>query len=417
MAGAISEKLLDQWLNEIKAKEHILIMDYYTFKSDARQYTINREIIGTSSINMFQLPSTKIDVFGEKVVESLKSSETDTDDTRLISVRELYEYVTRKSGIYLSPMGDLDATVIELPSMLQIKTVPPYAELHVNGKKLGLTPQRIIDDLKLQSYEIKVHKNGYLIPKKRVTRIRSLRGESANFVIELVPIKVYGKVKMASTDELPSNVEIEVKDWVSATDDKGNYSLDDWDEHGLELGKKYKLVAKSSELYYGSADFVLDGEKNIQLDIELRHRNWFEIAQIRFDQEDYEDAVMAFQTGVEEAPNFTEAEISPYFADVLYDYFKEAILLVPDNQPILLLNYIIATAKLAEQLELKNEAKRYWQKVEKKSTPGSASRQLAVQHLNELSPHRNLIKFTLIALLAITLISGSYLIYKYRKKK
>lgn len=39
MSEAISEKLLGQWLSKIKAKDKILIMDYYTFKSDARQYT------------------------------------------------------------------------------------------------------------------------------------------------------------------------------------------------------------------------------------------------------------------------------------------------------------------------------------------------------------------------------------------
>lgn len=415
---AITETLLGKWLSQIKSQDRILVMDYYTFKSDARDYTINRAIIGTSSINIFQPTDRKKDIFGEKVVEALKLSETDTDENRKISVRELYEYVTEKSGLYLSPMGNLDATFIELPSMLQIKSIPSEAYVYVNNEKFGLTPQRI-DDLRSQTYEIEVIKEGYLIPEKRVVKIQKLRGQAANLTFNLIPIRIYGKVEIEPDEKLPDNIKIQIKDYVTSLDNAGNYSLDEWDEYDLEIGKKYQLVATGTDLYYGSTEFVLEGKENIHKDIKLHRRGWFDVAQIRFNraqnsssQQEYNNAVReaveAFQKGVEKRPNFTE--ISTDFAIILYDYFKQATELVPDN-----LNYIIATAKLAEQLELKNEAERYWEKVKDKSSAGSFSHKLAVQHLKELSPYKGLIRVLLIILLVSILISASYLIYRYKK--
>jgi len=55
--------------------------------------------------------------------------------------------------------------------MLQIKIIPQEAVVYVNGEVLRLTPQRIIDELKPKSYEIEMHKRGYLAPKKRIVRI------------------------------------------------------------------------------------------------------------------------------------------------------------------------------------------------------------------------------------------------------
>jgi len=406
---AISEKSLGEWLKKIKAEEKILIMNYFPFRSDARRYTINRPIIGTSSINVFQPLSTQNDLFAKKITESLKSNETDNDDSRSLSVREIYEYVTIESGLYLSPMGNLDNTLIQLPSMLQIKTEPSGAVAYVNGDKLGITPQRIVENLRLQSYEIEVHKNGYIQPEERIAKIRKPIGESANIVFELIPIKIYGKVKMASEEELPDKLEVAINDWVISVDN-GNYCFHDWDKHNLEVGKKYTIVAKSSDLYYGSAEFVLDGEKDINRDIELKHRDWFQIAQERFEREDYEKAVLAFQIGAKDDPNFSG--ISQDFADTLYYYFEELITMVPDN-----LNYIIATAKLAKQLGLKKEAEKYWKVVENKSPRGSASHKLAIAHLKELAPYRNLIRWILLVVLLLTLISSGYIVYKYRKRK
>jgi tetratricopeptide (TPR) repeat protein len=292
--------------------------------------------------------------------------------------------------------------------------VPDGASVFLDGKEVGVTPQRITDTLEQKTYTAEVRKRGYIIPPSRAVQVNLVQGEAYNLSWDLEPIAVYGSVKGPDGKVFEgTKVWVEGTEYEQIVGGDGAYRFADWSAHGaLEPGKTYTLRAEGAEeRYYADATFIFDGYAPIQRDLTLAEKTWFEVAQIRFNQKRYESAVAAFQNGIEISAEFPP--MSPEFTRMLFDSFSAVV-----NQANLEnIAYVVATAKLADQLGLRADAKTYWTQVKSKAAKGTPEYKLATARLNRLNLGRRLMNLGILVVLLIVLISGGYLIQKQRQAR
>ena len=138
----------------------------------------------------------------------------------------------------------------------------------------------------------------------------------------------------------------------------------------------------------------------------LSKKTWFEVAQMQFDRKAYDDAIGAFQNGIEETTEFPL--MSPEFTKLLFDSFSEVV----DKVNVQNISYVVVTAKLADRLNLQEKSKVYWEQVKLRAVKGSVSYELATERLRELNFGRRLINIGILILFIVMLISGGYAIRK-----
>ena len=301
--------------------------------------------------------------------------------------------------------------------MLQIVTVPDGASVVLNGQEVGETPQRLIDNLERRTYNVEVSKPGYLIPPARSVEIGLVQGESINLSWDLESIAVQGSVKA------PDGVSLEgAAVWIDGTayeqnplhlEADGRYQLfanianvtsqaGRSDKRVLESGKMYTLRAESDALYHAEASFTLAPHESVQCNLTLSKKTWFEVAQMQFNRKVYEEAIAAFQNGIEETVEFPP--MSPEFTKMLFDSFSEVV----DKVNVQNIAYVVVTAKLADRLNLQEESKVYWEQVKSQAAKGSTFYELATERLRELNFGRRLINIGVLVLFVLVLISGGY---------
>ena len=143
------------------------------------------------------------------------------------------------------------------------------------------------------------------------------------------------------------------------------------DKRVLESGKTYTLRAASDALYHAEATFTLATHESVERNLTLSKKTWFEVAQMQFNRKAYEDAIGAFQNGIEETIEFPP--MSPEFTKLLFDSFSEVV----DKVNVQNIAYVVATAKLADRLNLQEESKVYWEQVRLQAAKGSTFHELA----------------------------------------
>ena len=445
--GATSENLpevledrqLNRWFGELSQNTVIVILDSYTRDRNLMAYYGNRAILGTAaSISIQRAALSTEDLFAQTLLGLLETDESDLDDNRQISIDELHRHMTSNlddrtlrltEGILL-PMGKLEEVVLKLSPMLKTVTVPDGASVFLNGQEIGVTPQRLIDNLEGGTYKVEVRKPGYLIPPARSAQIELIQGESIDLSWDLESIVIYGRI------EAPDGVPLEgATVWIDGTtyqqnklglEADGQYRLlanianltlgeGRSDTKVLEPGKMYTLRAESDALYHAEANFTLAPHESIQRDLILSKKTWFEVAQMRFNRKAYEGAIVAFQNGIEETIAKGMMEIppmSPEFTRMLFDSFSAAV----NKVNVQNIAYIVTTAKLADRLDLREESKVYWAQVKSKATKGSPAHELATKRLQELNFARRLINIGAVVLLIVVLISGGYSLLKRRRQ-
>ncbi len=192
----------------------------------------------------------------------------------------------------------------------------------------------------------------------------------------------------------------------------GAYRFAEWKANAsLEPGKTYTLHAEEGERYHASVTFTYDGYEPIRRDLTLAEKTWFEVAQTRFNQKRYDEAVAAFQNGIEVTTDFPP--MSPAFTQMLFDSFSAVV----SQTNLENIAYAVTTAKLADGFGLRAEAKVYWSKVRLKAAKGTAEYNLASKRLRALNVGRRLINIGIFVVLLVVLISGGYLIHKQRKER
>ena len=428
LEDALENRQLNRWFRELFQNRIIAILDSYTRDRNLMAYYANRRMPGAAVFISIQRAALGTeDLFADTLLGVLKTDEADLDDNRQVSVGELHTYLTSNldshtlrltEGILL-PMGKIETVVIKLSPMLKIETVPDGASVFLNGQEVGETPQRFIDNLGQGTYNVEVSKPGYLIPPARSAEIEQVQGASINLSWDLESIAIHGSVK--APDDVPLEGAVV---WIDGTAYEqnplylkadGQYQLfaniaditseaGQSDKRVLESGKMYTLRAASDALYHAETSFTLTPHESVERDLTLSKKTWFEVAQMQFNRKAYEDAIAAFQNGIEETTEFPP--MSPEFTKMLFDSFSEVV----DKVNVQNIAYVVATAKLADRLNLQEESKVYWEQVRLQAAKGSASYELATERLRELNWGRRLINIGVLVLFIVVLVSGGYAI-------
>ena len=428
LEDALENRQLNRWFRELFQNRIIAILDSYTRDRNLMAYYANRRMPGAAVFISIQRAALGTeDLFADTLLGVLRTDEADLDDNRQVSVGELHTYLTSNldshtlrltEGILL-PMGKIETVVIKLSPMLKIETVPDGASVFLNGQEVGETPQRFIDNLEQGTYNVEVSKPGYLIPPDRSAEIEQVQGASINLSWDLESIAVHGSVK--APDDVPLEGAVV---WIDGTAYEqnplylkadGQYQLfaniaditseaGQSDKRVLESGKMYTLRAASDALYHAETSFTLTPHESVERDLTLSKKTWFEVAQMQFNRKAYEDAIAAFQNGIEETTEFPP--MSPEFTKMLFDSFSEVV----DKVNVQNIAYVVATAKLADRLNLQEESKVYWEQVRLQAAKGSASYELATERLRELNWGRRLINIGVLVLFIVVLVSGGYAI-------
>ena len=424
---ALRDRQLNDWFRGLSPNKVFVILNSYTRDRNLMAYYGNRGMPGSGGFVSIQRATLSTeDLLAQALLGALGTDETDLDDNRQISIEELHTYLTSNldertlrltEGVLLSLGRVQEKIVLKLSPMLKIATVPDGASVILNGQEVGVTPQSLTDSLQRGTYSVEVSKQGYLTPPARSVEVEQIQGESINISWDLESITVHGSV--SAPDGVPLEGAVV---WVDGTAYEqnplylkadGQYRLSAnvanvtpqegrSDEKVLEPGTMYTLRAASGAFYHAAATFTLAPHESVGRDLILSKKTWFEVAQMQFTRKAYEDAIAAFQNGIEETTEFPP--MSPEFTKLLFDSFSEVV----DKVNVQNISYVVVTAKLADRLNLQEKSKVYWEQVKSQAVKGSASYELATERLRELNFGRRLINIGVMALFIVVLISGGY---------
>ena len=413
----IQDSTLNGWFREHERERTVVIVDGYTQDTNLSAYYGNRETLGTAALNVIQ-PAEKAahTTLLQKLHDALAADTTDSDDNRQLSIVEAYELLQanlESSDAILAPTGDVDAALLKLSPAIKITTFPDGAQIFINDVEAGNTPKLITENLQQGTSTVSVKKVGYITPPSKTAELQLVLGESVHIGWALDSIAVHGSVKgVAGASAADALVWIDGTAYQQTVAADDMFRFDDWkDSDLLTVGETYSLYAKQGNQNYGSATFIFDGYSDITQSIQLIKRSWFEIAQIEFDRDNHQGAVTAFQNGIERTTNFPQ--MSQDLTVLLLSSFADAL----EKQDVQDVNYLVVTAKLAEQLNQPALAKKYWEEIKTKAEKGTPAAELASQRLWQLNRGRYLLNIGLIVLLVVLLVSGAWTYYRYRKSK
>lgn len=435
LADALKDRQLNGWLRELSPNKVFIILDGYTRDRNLMAYYGNRGMPGSGGFVSIQRAALSTeDLLAQTVLDVLGTDETDLDDNRQISIEELHANLTSNmdertlpltQGVLLSLGRVQEKTILKLSPMLRIVTVPEGASVSLNGQEIGVTPQQLTENLEQGTFSVEVSKQGYLTPPARSVEIKLVQGESINLLWDLESIAVHGSV------EAPDGVPLEgAAVWIDGTAYEqnplflkadGQYRLSAnvaevtpeagrLDKKVLEPGTTYTLRAASGALYHAEVNFTLASHESTERSLTLSKKTWFEVAQMQFNRKAYEDAIAAFQNGIEETIEFPP--MSPEFTKLLFDSFSEVV----DKVNVQNIAYVLVTAKLADRLNLEEKSKVYWEQVKSQAVKGSVSYELAAERLRELNLGRRLMNIGILVLFIVVLISGGYAIRKAMRR-
>ena len=415
--NGIQDSTLNGWFRESERERTVVIVDGYTQDTNLDTYYAIRETLGTAALNVIQ-PAEKVEhtALLQKLQDALAADTTDSDDNRQLSVIEVHELLRANSEFLdaiLAPTGDVEAALLKLSPAIKVTTFPEGAHIFINDVEVGRTPKLITENLQQGTSTVSVKKVGYITPPAKTAELQLVLGESVHIGWALDAIAVDGSVKgVAGASAADALVWIDGTAYQQTVAADGMFRFDDWkDSDLLTVGDTYSLYAKQGNQNYGSATFMFDGYSDITASIQLIKRSWFEIAQIEFDRDNHQGAVTAFQNGIEGTTNFPQ--MSEDLTVLLLSSFADAL----EKQDVQDVNYLVVTAKLAEQLNQPALAKKYWEEIKTKAEKGTPAAELASQRLWQFNRGRYLLNIGLIVLLAVLLASGVWTYYRYRKSK
>ena len=413
----IQDATLNQWFRESFNGRAIVILDGYSDDADLNTYYANREILGNAALNVIQLAPQADATRALRVLkDALAADTTDTNENRQISIIETFELFRTDEELpngVLAPTGDVEAPLLKLSPAIKIETFPDGAQISINDVEIGSTPALVTENLQRGTSTVSVKKLGYHIPLSKTAELQLVLGESVRMGWVLQPIAIHGTVVGVAGQSAAGTIV-----WIGGTTHQqtleadGAYRFDDWKDSGLlTLGETYTIHAKQGDLNYEAVTFTFDGYTDIEHAIQLVKRTWFEIAQIAFDQNDHQGAIIAFQNGIENTTDFPQ--MSAELTVLLLSSFADAL----NKQDVHDVNTLIVTAKLAEQHGQPDLAKRYWQELKTKARKGTPAAELASQRLWQLNRSRYLLNIGLIVVVVILIASGAWTYYRYRKTK
>ena len=428
LEGALEDRQLRGWFRELSPNKVTFILDGYTRDGNLMSYYGHRRMPAGGFISIQRANLSTEDLLAQALLGVVGTDEADLDGNRQVSIEELHIHLTSNwdertfrltRGVLLLLGRVQERIVLKLSPMLSIVTVPDGASVLLNGQEIGVTPQSLTDNFQRGTYNVEVRKPGYLIPPARSVDIKLVQGESINLSWDLESIAVHGSVKA------PDGVPLEgAAMWIDGTAYEqsplflkadGQYQLfaniadatsqeGQLDKKVLEPGTMYTLRAASGALYHAETTFTLAPHESVERNLTLSKKTWFEVAQMQFNRKAHEDAIAAFQNGIEETTEFPV--MSPGFTKMLFDSFSDVV----DKVNVQNIAYVVVTAKLADRLNLQEESKVYWEQVKLQAAKGSPFHELATDRLRELNWGRRIINIGVFVLFIVLLISGGYAI-------
>ena len=420
---------LNDWMRKSTDASMLVIIDGFTNDRNLMAFYANREAPGDAAyVSIQPAAENAAHEFTKNLLVFLQNDTADLDENRRISIGELHEYITTHAppqpGI-LALTGNIEATILKLSPMLSIVTIPDGASILLNGIQSGPTPHHLIDNLKGGIYEVEVRKAGYIIPPPQSTEVKLVQGQATRLSWDLESIAVFGDAKASDGTALE-----EISVWIDETEyerkkqiigenqryrlfaNLTNVSSDKRvDTQVLEPNRTYSLRAESGSFYHVEKAFTLPRYESIRQDLTLEKMTWFEVAQMRFNREEFEESVAAFQNGIEETTEFPA--ITPAFTQMLFEWFSSAVDRQTDE---INAAHVLAAAKLADRLNLREHSKIYWTHVKSITVKGSQDYILATERLRNLNMSRYLINISIIFVLLVVLISGVFTFNRHRRK-
>ena len=417
---------LNRWFRESSSGSMIVILDGYTSDRNLMAFYANREPPGDAAYVSIQPAAANVNhKVTKNLLAILQNDTADLDENRRISIGELHEYITTNAppqlGI-LAPTGNLESVIMKLSPLLRIVTIPDGASIFLNGEETGLTPYHLVDNLKNGTYEVEVRKPGYLIPPAQSAEVHLVQGQAFHLSWDLESIAIYGAVNASDGITLE-----ETRVWIDGTEYEQSKQITGENQRFrlpanitkvsrdgrevLEPNRTYTLRAESGNLYHVETSFTLPRHESIRQDLTLEKKTWFDVAQMQFNREEYEESIAAFQNGIEETIEFPM--MSSAFTQMLFDSFSAAIDGEVDGLNIA---HVVAAAKLADRLRLREKSKSYWTYVKSKTARETHEFNLATERLRKLNIVRYLINFGILIVLLVVLLSGGYTFHRHRRK-
>ncbi len=373
----ISGQRINQWLKGI---DSVVLLDCTTKSKNLEAFYANRQLLGQSAIvSIFGysenniVSSTNLTSQFKKILDD--PSAADSDDNRQLTVYEVYETLLSQfshSGIFV-PTGDLESVLFKLPAMVKIWGEPAGVSVIMAGEEIGQTELRLTQNLDLLAHSVELHKSGYQLQQLVLPKISIQFGRQNSINYRLKPISVQGKIE-SSENVSPVLDEILGAGYQKTLVNTNQYLFDHWNKGYLEIGKSYIVLAKSQQQYYGLQQFVYQGNKPVVADLRLVEKTYFQAAEMLYDLSQYQDAIQAFQNGIDH--NLEFPLLSDSFTKMLYDSFFNTM--VQADLPV---TYFAVMAELAKRVKKSAVAKNYWQKALDKSERGSETYKLAKREL------------------------------------
>ena len=417
---SIQDSTLNRWFKETLADKVLVIIDGYANEDNLGIYYANREIIGSSALNVIHPAATAKPIgnqsFLQAFIDALATDETDADDNRQISIIEISQDIqdNRSFGRSIfAPTGDVDDTVMKLSPAIKVLTFPEGAQIMLNETESGLTPKLFTEGLLAGSYTVSVSKAGFNRTESKTAELALKQGEVVNIAWVLTPISIYGTVTTLTGENVfGTSVSIEGTEYTAQVNEDGTYTFADWNiDSFLTPSHEYLLYAKKGDFYHGSAVFTYDGFESIDQPIKLNRMTWFEIAEFEFARNNHQQAVNAFQKGIGDATDFPA--LSEDLTTLLLSTFADAI----DRAQVQDVKYIVVTAKLADSYQQPEVAKQYWQLAKLNAQKGSPEAKMAGQRLWQLNPWRNYVNIGIVVLVIVILISGVWTFYRFLQSR
>lgn len=412
----LQDSELNKWFKDTSAENILVIIDGYASDENLGIYYANRETLGSGALNVIHPTDTTEPIgsqsFLQALIEALSSDETDVDENRQISIIEIYQYIQDNKSFgksIFAPTGNVEETMMRLSPAIKVATFPEEAQILLNGAESGLTPQLFTENLQKGNYTVSVSKTGYNKEEPKTAELNLKQGEVINFAWELTPISVIGSVKHPSDETVVgTKVSIEGTDYITYVGEDTSFRFQDWNiEKMLTPGKEYTLSAKQGDFYHGSANFTFDGFEDIEQTIQLEKMTWFEIAELEFNRNDHQQALIAFQKGIGNTTDFPP--MSEDLTTLLLSSFADAI----DRSQIEDVKYVVVTAKLADAYQQPDVAKKYWKLAKQNAEKGSYEAKLAGQRLWQLNPWRQYVNIGIIVIVIGVLISSGWTFYRF----
>ena len=266
----IQDAVLNQWFRESFSGRTVVVLDGYSDDTDLNTYYANREILGSTALNVIQLASQTDATRALRVLnDALAADATDTNENRQISIIEAFELFRTDEVLpngVLAPTGDVEAPLLKLSPAIKIETFPDGAQIAINDVDVGTTPALITENLQQGTSTVSVKKPGYHIPLPKTAELQLVLGESVRMGWVLQPIAVHGTVAGVEGQSVAGAIV-----WIGGTTHQqtleadGVYRFDDWKASGsLTLGETYTLHAKRGDLNYEAVTFTFDGYTDIE---------------------------------------------------------------------------------------------------------------------------------------------------------